>query len=114
MIATSCNDVQIVSSADSRSPDGRWLATSRTEQHGGPGTAGIQTVVFLKQANDPRPPTQILLFDHDPESQVVNIGVKMKWLTPSHLDVTYIGPAALDFEVVRYSNVEISVESRSA
>jgi hypothetical protein len=74
--------------------------------------AGVQTVVLLKQANDPSAPTQILLFDHDPESQILDVSVKVKWLSPSQLDVTYIGPATLDFEVVRYSDVKISVERR--
>ena len=34
---------------DLRSPDGAWLASARTDQYGGFGTASIDTVVTLKK-----------------------------------------------------------------
>jgi hypothetical protein len=37
----------------------------------------------------------------------------MNWLTPSHLEVTYDGHADLDFQVVKYGRVAISVRDLS-
>ena len=105
-----CHDVKTTWSAQTLSPDKTWLASARTEQHGGPGTAGVQTIVYLKQIADPRPPTQILLLDPDPYSQNNEIGMKMRWVTPSHLDLTYSGSATIDFEAVLLDGVQISVE----
>jgi hypothetical protein len=38
----------------------------------------------------------------------------MKWLAPAHLEVTYDGGrASIEFQVVKYSGVEISVRDIS-
>ena len=37
--------------------------------------------------------------------------VKMDWLSPSHLELTYEGQRTIDFQAVRYAGVDISVRS---
>jgi hypothetical protein len=37
--------------AEVRSPDGSWIASARTVQGGGPGTAHLDTIVYLQQIN---------------------------------------------------------------
>ncbi len=104
--------------AEVRSPDGLFLAIARTDQNGGFGSASIDTMVFLKQAS--RPPVMVLAFDYEgpaPKAYVLDnkanaggtIGLNMKWLSPSHLEVTYNGHATLSFRVVKYAGIAISV-----
>jgi hypothetical protein len=111
-----CQDVATIWSAEARSPDGHWLASARTEQHGGPGTAGVETIVYLKGTNVSKPPEAVLSFFHDPSlasQSGETIHLTMKWATPSHLEVTYDGHAALGLQVVKYSGIDISVRDLS-
>jgi hypothetical protein len=48
--------------AEVRSPDGPWIASARTIQNGGFGSAHIDTVVYLTQNNRLQPPTEVLAF----------------------------------------------------
>jgi len=112
--------------AEVRSPDGLWIASARTIQNGGFGSARIDTVVYLQQANASHPPTEVLGFDCEgPVPQpyaldnVANAGgtinLTMQWLTPSHLEVTYDGrEGKLGFQVVRMAGtIDISVQDLS-
>jgi len=42
------------------------------------------------------------------------MNLTMKWLTPSHLEVTFSGHPDLNFQVVRYAGIEISVRDLSS
>jgi hypothetical protein len=106
ILVAGCRDI-------ARSPDGHWVATARTQQWGGPGTAYDATSVFLKQGS--QPPTQILGFSH----QYATMNLKMTWVTPAHLEVTY-GPSerpgdhvSVDLQVVRIAGVDISLRKLS-
>jgi hypothetical protein len=112
-----CRDVATIWSAEARSPDGNWLASANTEQHGGPGTAGVETIVYLKQTNVSRLPAAVLSFFHDPSMPSQSgktINLTMKWATPTHLEVTYDGHADLGLQVVKYSGIDISVRNLSS
>jgi hypothetical protein len=109
VLQVGCRAVQTIWSAKARSPDGYWLATTKTEQHGGFGTAGIVTSVYLERTNGSYPPVEVLEFFHDPRDPSGTIDLAMKWATPSHLDVTYNGRASLDLQVVKCAGVEISL-----
>jgi hypothetical protein len=104
-----CKDVATIWSTEVPSPDGQWLATARTDQYGGPGTAGLLTTVYLKRTERPPPPIQILMFSQNTAS----IDLKMNWLTPSQLEVTYRGEATLDFQAVKCAGVDISMQNLS-
>jgi hypothetical protein len=102
-------------SAEARSPDGQWLATARSQRWGGPGNAYAATTVDLKWIKGSQPPTQVLVFSH----QYATMNLKMEWVTPTHLEVTYGASAepgdrvSLDFQAVKMSGVDISVRELS-
>ncbi len=110
-----CQDVATTWSAEAQSPDGQWLATARSQQWGGPGTAYDATTVYLKWIKGSQPPTEVLGFSH----QYATMTLMMEWVTPTHLNVTY-GPSArpgdhvsLDFQVVKCAGIDISVRDLS-
>jgi hypothetical protein len=116
-LGSGCQDVATIWTAEARSPDGRWLASAHTEQHGGPGTAGVVTIVYLNRTNVSESPQAVLSFFHDsslPSQSGQTINLTMKWATPTHLEVTYNGHADLSFQVVKYGGVDISVRDLSS
>jgi len=115
VLSAGCHDVATIWSADALSPDGLWLATARSQQWGGPGTAYDATTVYLKRIKGSQPPTQLLGFSH----QYATMQLNMKWITPTHLEVTY-GPSGeprdhvnLDFQVVKCAGIDITVRDLS-
>jgi hypothetical protein len=79
-------------------------------------------MVFLKQAS--QPPVMVLAFDCEGPARRAyvldnkanaggTINLTMKWVSPSHLDVTYNGHATLRFQVFKYAGVVISVRDLS-
>jgi hypothetical protein len=116
LLGIGCQDVATIWSAEARSPDGNWLASAHTEQHGGPGTAGVETIVYLSRTNVSKPPEAVLSFFHDPSlasQSGKTIDLSMKWPAPTHLEVTYDGHATLGLQVVKYYGVDISVRDLS-
>jgi len=109
-LLSGCSNVATIWSTEVRSPDGRWLAMALTEQHSGPGNALLQTTVLLKDTKGPKEPIEVLLFTQDAKS----IDLKMNWLTPSHLEVTYRQPAVIDFQAIKCGGVDISVRDISS
>ena len=97
-------------SAEARSPDGRWIASARTDQYSGPGNAGLYTAVELRRTSSQNSPTQILLLD---QQEMGEITLKMSWLTPSHLEVAYTKHPRIDFQVVKSGGIDISVKDLS-
>ncbi len=99
-------------STEAPSPDGSWLAVARSEQWSGPGNAYDATTVTLKWLKGSKPPIQVLGFSH----QYPTMNLKMEWVTPAHLNVTYgenTGPGdqvSLDFQVVKCAGIDISVQ----
>jgi hypothetical protein len=116
VLVSGCQDVATTWSAEARSPDGLWLATARSQQWGGPGTAFDATTVYLKRIDGSQPSMQVLGFSH----QYATMDLKLKWITPTHLEVTY-GPSAkpqdhvdLEFQAVKCAGIDISVRDTSS
>src|SRR5580704_7314722 len=107
-----CRDSAVIWSAESRSPDGHWLALASTEQFGGPGTAAVETTVYLKQ--DSRDPVEILGLSNEGAYPSGITNVAMNWLDPSHLELTYKGHATVDFQVVKCAGIDISLRDVSS
>lgn len=103
--ALSCRDVATIWTTQSHSPDGLWVATARTDQYGGPGTAGIQSFVSLRQTRGRQDEVKILQLSQDTTS----IGLTLDWLSPTHLEITYNKPANVDFQAIKCAQIEISV-----
>ncbi len=108
-----CNEGSITWSTEAYSPDGVWHATAHTRQWGGPGTAFVETTVYLDQSRVKGPPTLILAFTHQYSSRMY---LKLEWITAKHLDVTYgYGESGrpgdhvdLIFQAVKNNGVEIT------
>jgi hypothetical protein len=120
-----CHDAPTIWTAEARSPDGLWIASARTIQNGGFGSAHIDTIVYLKGTKDANPPREVLGFSCDgpaPRPYVLNnvanaggtINLTMKWVTPSHLNVTYDKHLDLYFQVVKFAGIDISVQDLSS
>src|SRR5260370_33843110 len=73
VLGVGCQHVQTIWSAKVRSPDGHWVAIARTIQHFGPGTAGIETIVYLKRNSSH--PTAVCLFSHAGRNQSRSINL---------------------------------------
>jgi hypothetical protein len=101
-------------SAEARSPDGSRLASARTIANSGFGTGYIWTAVYLNWTKDSRHPTEILQLSDTFETPSDEISVEMKWLTPTHLELTYKGHRTLDFQAVKWYGVDISVRDLSS
>jgi len=124
-LGSGCRNAPTIWKAESRSPDGLWLASADTVQNGGFGSAGIQTNVYLKRTNVSGPAAAVLGFSCDgpaPRPYVLDnnanaggtINLTMKWITPSHLEVTYDGHATIDSQVDKYDGIDISVRNLSS
>lgn len=109
VLLSGCSNVATIWSGESPSPDGRWVAQAHTYQYSGPGNAGLETVVFLKHTKGPKEPIQVLLLTQNARS----IDLKMNWLSPSHLEVTYKQPAVIDFQAIKCGGVDISARGFS-
>ena len=116
VLGVGCQDVATTWSAEARSPDGLWIAIAHSQQWGGPGTAYDATTVYLKWIKGSQPPTRVLVFSHE----YATMNLKMEWVTPTHLDVTYGVSArpgdhvSLDFQVAKISGIDISVRDLSS
>jgi hypothetical protein len=69
----------------------------------------VVTGVFLAPVRDPTDEHLILSF-FDDGYPANSIRVSMQWLTPHSLQVTFSGRPNFNFEVVRYADIDISVQ----
>ena len=92
-------------SEQSTSPDGTWVALASNQRGGGMGAAFNDVTVSLKRTSGPYADITILSFSN--QAQVADL--KMDWLSPTHLNVTYPSYAALDFQAVKCAGIDISV-----
>jgi hypothetical protein len=94
-------------STESRSPDGRMTATAKVFANGGFASPGPATaVVYLKGTTGSQKAMLIFAFSEGPPD---SMRVKMTWLGPTHLELTYEGQHTVDFQAVKYAGVDISV-----
>ena len=108
-LAIGCRDAKTISAAESQSPDGQWIALARTDQYSGPGTAGILSTVSLRQVKGRQDRIEVLQLSHD----TISVDLKMNWITPSHLEITYRQPASVDFQAIKCGGIDVSVRALS-
>jgi len=94
--------------AEARSPDSVFLATALGQQWSGPGNAYAATSVYLKRGMQDS--VEVLGFNNDYGA----MWLRMQWLTPRHLEVTYGPKTSADsisvaFQAVKFMDVEISL-----
>jgi hypothetical protein len=105
-------------------PDGSYIATADTVQNGGFGSGSIETSVYLARAGQNYRPVEIIgLSCNGPMphpyvlDNVANAGgsvnLTVKWIAPTHLHVTYRGPAEITFQAVKFGHIVITLENLS-
>ena len=84
-----CKNPQSVWTAESKSPDGKMVATAQAFANGGFGVSGSPaTFVYINWATGSQKPKEILELSNEsdtPEGESVGI----KWVSPSRLELTY-------------------------
>jgi hypothetical protein len=108
LLAFGCRDVRTIWSAQSKSPDGKWLASAKIEQHGGPGNAGVQTLVYIEPTDRSASPELVLALSPNPGSDLESSNLGMQWLTPAHLEISYGRNLIVDFKVVSVFGIDIT------
>ncbi len=100
--------------SDSRSPDGKFVATARSQERSAVFDSTLSgTTVELNWTSGSQNPQLILVFEDFPTAPDFG-AVGMHWDTPNHLDVTYKGKRNLVFQVVKCRGVDISVRELPA
>ena len=112
IVVSGCKSSEKIWSAEARSPDGNMLASARTDARSGFGTGAIWTVVYLNRKRS-QPPMEILRLSGEYEMPSDEISVEMKWLTPTHLELTYKGHRTLVLQAAKCEGVDISVRDLS-
>jgi hypothetical protein len=103
---SACEGPRTTWSAESRSPNGRMIATARADETSGIGTGDPGTSVYLDWTSGSQP-TTIILSLLPPQRGITKVG--MNWLASRHLELTYSGDVTVDFQAIRCHGVEISV-----
>jgi hypothetical protein len=115
VLASGCRGSQTIGSAEAKSPDGKMIATARAYANGGFGISGApSTFVYLNWTSGSQHP--MLIFNLADESDAPDdTSVGMKWLTPTHLELTYKGSRqSVGFQAVRFADIDISVRDLSS
>jgi hypothetical protein len=109
---SSCKSSETIWSAEAKSPDGKVVASVRAvlRNKGLSIISGVDTYVYLNWAGDRRP-SMLILSLADGSDNPVDTNVEMKWLTPTHLELTYNGNQTVDFEAIKWAAVDISVRN---
>lgn len=114
LLGTGCDPAhETISSVESRSPNGYWIASNKTVRYSGPGNAAVISSVYLQRADKSKPSVEILEFFYDGQGSQTGIGLTMRWADPSHLEVAYNGHASIDFQAVKAAGVNISLQDLS-
>jgi hypothetical protein len=114
-IACGYKGSQTIWSAESRSPDGKMIATARAFANGGFGISGVPaTFVYLNWTTGSQKPMEILCLGNESDTSD-DAAVKMNWLTPTHLELTYKrNRQSIDFQAVKFAGVDISLRDFSS
>jgi hypothetical protein len=107
-LLSGCVQSRIVWSTETRSPDRNWLAIAQTVQVSGPGNNGAYTSVYLKWTDNSKK------YEILQKAETGSIDLKLKWASPSDLDITYNGYAAtIWLQVIKYGKVNIHLQDLS-
>jgi hypothetical protein len=110
LLATACSQrPPIVWSAEARSPDGQWVATARSDQFSGPGNAAIVSGVYLRHADGSGSEQPVLHFLDELPPEKGGIKMRVIWVAPTHLEVTFDRTPKLNLLVAKFSGIDISV-----
>jgi hypothetical protein len=107
-VLVGCKNSERTWSAEAKSPDGKLVVTAETLEPGGWGTsAPPETYVDLNWTSGSQRPTVVFSFN-DGSNVPVALKVGLHWLTARHLELTYDSNATIDFQAIKWGEVEIS------
>jgi hypothetical protein len=114
IFASGCHSSETIWSAQANSPDGKVVASARADlrNKGLSIISGIDTNVYVNWAGDKRP-AMLVLNLADGSDAPADTTVDMKWLTPTHLELTYKGNRSIGFQAVKWAGIDISVRDLS-
>jgi hypothetical protein len=117
-----CGSNPTVWRMDLPSPDGAWLATARTDQYGGFGSALVETAVSLRKLNgtvNRGKAFDVLEYPGGGRirkpytlSEANAANLTMKWVTATHLDIACDGNLQPDLQVAKFGGIEITVHQK--
>lgn len=115
LIVSGCRGSQTIWSAESLSPDGKVLAIARASATSGGLSilSSADTKVYLKWATGSRKDTSVLVLA-DATDDPANTRVKMNWLTPTHLELTFNGNQTVVFQAIKWFDIEITARDLSS
>ena len=103
-----CKKDPPVSSAESKSPDGKLVATAHTFANSGFGGGPPTTFVYLSWVAGSQSPTLILSLTGGSDV-AVDANVEMKWLNSTHLELKYKESQSVDFQAIKWGKVDLSL-----
>jgi hypothetical protein len=108
LLITSCKNTERTWSAQTKSPDGRYVVTAETLRPGGWGTgAPAQTTVDLNYTSGHQSSSEILTFV-DGSDEPDGMNVTIKWLSPTQLELSYKGHPTIEFQAVKCRGIDVS------
>jgi len=118
-LLSGCHNDPTVWEKDVLAPGGAWVATARTRQWGGFGSAWIETTVSIRKLDgtvNHGKPFDVLSYPGEgpiPKPYVLSSenadpGLRLTWLTGTHLQIDHRSTIDPDLEVVRFANIDIS------
>jgi hypothetical protein len=108
-----CFGPRMTWSAESRSPDGEMIATAELMETSGIGTGDPGTSVYLNFTSGPQPRVIIFAFAQASAGDSSEGRVRMTWITPTDLEITYTGPQTIDFQAIKCRGVDITIRDRT-
>src|SRR5580698_5158474 len=114
IFASGCHSTETIWSAQAKSPDGKVVASAQADlrNKGLSIISGIDTNVYVNWAGDKRPPMLVLNLA-DGSDAPSDITVDMRWLAPTHLELTYKGNRSIGFQALKWAGIDISVRDLS-
>jgi hypothetical protein len=109
-----CNGSKPHWTAESTSPDGHWIATARTFIQSGFGTGYIGTDVYLNGKNASTSEVHILGLSYKYEVPSGITDVEMRWISATHLAITYKGNPTVEFQAIKCDGLDISARELSS
>ena len=89
------------------SPDGKWIASGRTQTWSGPGIGTVESSVHLARAEKPNDRMEIISYPEGARDARPNI----EWTSARELTVHVPNPTALDFQAVKAADIRIRVDA---